>query len=57
MLPQATDFICCLHLLLRSESPSGKCAKLYTMVASNNRDHMPWSLFAYASYYVQSFTS
>jgi len=42
--------------LLRSESPSGKCAKHHTVAASNNRDHMPWSLFAYASRYVQSFT-
>ena len=32
-------------ILLRSESPSGKCVKLYTVAASNNRDHMPWSLF------------
>jgi len=30
--------------LLRSESPSGKGAKLHTVAASNNRDHMPWSL-------------
>ena len=32
-------------ILLRSESPSGKCAKLHTVVASNNRDYMPWSLY------------
>jgi len=32
-------------LLLRSESPSGKCTKLRTVVASNNRVHMPWSLY------------
>ena len=25
--------------LLRSESPSGKCTKLHTVTASNNRDH------------------
>jgi len=31
--------------LLRSESSSGKCAKLHTVAASNNRDHMPWSLY------------
>ena len=31
-------------ILLRSESSSGKCAKLHTVAASNNRDHMPWSL-------------
>jgi len=23
------------------KSPSGKCAKLHTVAASNNRDHMP----------------
>jgi len=31
--------------LLRSESPSSKCAKLHTVAANNNRDHMPWSLY------------
>jgi len=35
-----------LHkILLRSESPSGKCAKLRTVAASNNRVHMPRSLY------------
>jgi len=33
---------------LRSEIPSDICAKLHTVAASNNRVHMPWSLFAYA---------
>jgi len=28
-------------LLLRFDSPSGKGAKLHTMAASNNRDHVP----------------
>jgi len=28
-------------LLFRSESPSGKCAKLRTVAASKNRIHMP----------------
>jgi len=32
-------------ILLRSESPSDKCAKLHTVAASNNRNHMPWSLY------------
>jgi len=32
-------------LLLRSESPSGMCAKLHTVAASNNRDHTPQSLY------------
>ena len=32
-------------LLLRSEIPSGMCAKLRSVVASNNRVHMPWSLY------------
>jgi len=30
-----------LKILLRSESPSGMCAKLDTVTASNNRDHAP----------------
>jgi len=32
-------------ILLRSEIPSCKCAKLRTVVARNNRVHMPWSLY------------
>jgi len=32
------------NLLLRSESPRGKCAKLRTVAASNNRNHTPRSL-------------
>ena len=32
-------------ILLRSEIPSGICAKLCTVAASNNRVHMPWSLY------------
>jgi len=28
------------YILLRSEIPSGMCAKLRTMAASNNRDHV-----------------
>jgi len=32
-------------LLLRSEIPNGKCAKLHTVAASNDRDHTPWSLY------------
>jgi len=31
--------------LWRSESPSGMCAKLHTVAASNNRVHMAWSLY------------
>jgi len=31
--------------LFRSESPSGKCAKLYTVAASNNKDHPRRSLY------------
>jgi len=37
-------------ILLQSESLGGKCAKLHTVAASNNRDHMPWwrcSIIAY----------
>ena len=45
------------YVLLRSEIPSGMRAKLRTVAASNNRDHASRSLFAYASHYVQSFTS
>ena len=33
------------HHLLRSEIPSGICAKLHTVAARNNRVHMPWSLY------------
>ena len=33
-----------LVVVLRSEIPSGICAKLRTVAASNNRVHMPWSL-------------
>ena len=42
-------------ILSRSESPSGMCAKLDIVAASNNRDHAPQSLFKYACHYVQSF--
>jgi len=42
--------------LLRSEIPSGICAKLRTVAARNNRVHMPWSVSAYASHQVQAFT-
>ena len=31
--------------VLRSEIPSGMCAKLRTVAASSNRVHMPWSLY------------
>jgi len=31
-------------ILLRSESPSGICAKVRIVAAGNNRFHMPWSL-------------
>jgi len=41
---------------MRSEIPSGMCAKLRTVAASNNRDHASQSHFAYASHHVQSFT-
>jgi len=48
-----------LHILVTApfccyrKSPSGMCAKLRTVAATNNRVHMPWSLSAYASHYVQ----
>jgi len=35
----------CRFQLLRQESPSGMCAKLHTVAASNNRDHSPRSLY------------
>ena len=35
------------NILLRSDIPSGICAKLRTVAASNNRVHMPWSLYYY----------
>ena len=34
-----------MHILLRSESPSGKFAKIHTVIASNNKDHAPQSLY------------
>jgi len=37
--------------------PNGMCAKLSTVATSNNRDHAPQLLFAYASNFVQSFTA
>jgi len=43
-------------LVLRLKIPSGMCAKLRTLAASNNRDHAPQSLFAYTGRYVESFT-
>jgi len=42
--------------VLRSESPSGMCAKFHTVAASNNWDHTPRSLSTYPRHYVQSFT-
>ena len=44
-------------VVLRSDIPSGICAKLRTVGASNNRVHMTWSLSSHASHQVQSFTS
>jgi len=32
-------------VLLRLVNPSGKCTKLHTVAASNNRDHEPQSLY------------
>jgi len=32
-------------MLLQSESPSGKCAKLHTVAENNNRDHAPRPLY------------
>jgi len=42
--------------MLQSESPSGMCAKLRTVAASNNRVHPTRSLFTYGSH-VQSLVS
>jgi len=42
---QWVNITCNELLLLRSEIPSGMCAKLRTVAASNNRVHMPWSLY------------
>jgi len=38
--------------LLRSESPSGKCANRHTVAASNNRDHTPGSLLFVGATYI-----
>jgi len=35
------------QVLLRSESPSGMCAKLRTVAASNNRDRLTRSLYCW----------
>jgi len=35
------------------KSLGSMCAKLHTIAASNNRDHVLRSLFAYISHYVQ----
>ena len=43
--PSTTPIYTTRYLLLRSEIPSGMCAKLRTVAASNNRVHMPWSLY------------
>jgi len=40
----ATRYIFTSFLVLRSESPGGKCANLHTVAASNNRDHPTRSL-------------
>jgi len=37
-------------ILLQLKSASGKCAKLHTVPASNNRAHMPWSLITWTSF-------
>jgi len=39
------DITYLLIIVLRSEIPSGKCAKLRTVAASNNRDHPTRSLY------------
>jgi len=46
LLPRAVARIYNVRLkaLLRSESPSGECAKLHTVEASNNRDGTPCSV-------------
>ena len=36
---------CVVLILVLSEIPSGICVKLRTVAASNNRVHMPWSLY------------
>ena len=43
---------CLILIVLRLKGPSGKCAKLHTVAASNNRDHMPWSLFTHIPFVV-----
>jgi len=43
--PSLLSHVClAVFLLLRSEIPSGMCAKLRTVAASNNRDHPTRSL-------------
>jgi len=42
---QVKPLCCATNLLLRSEIPSGMCAKLRSVGASNNRDHPTRSLY------------
>jgi len=44
-LSAAIDLLFYEFALLRSESPSGMCAKLHAVAASNNRDHAPRPLY------------
>jgi len=39
------DFRCLVFVLLQSERPSSKRAKLHTVAASNNGDHNPRPLY------------
>jgi len=48
---------CKVEKCCNQKSPSGMFAKLHTVAASNNRVHVPRSLSAYASRYIQLFTS
>jgi len=41
LMKKNNNLIYANFLVLRSESPSGNCAKLHTVAASNNRDHAP----------------
>jgi len=44
-LSKTCSFLSNVLILLRSECQSGMCAQLRTVAASNNRVHMPWSLY------------
>jgi len=52
LMKKKNNLIYANFLVLRSESPSDNCAKLRTVEASNNRDHLTRSLLLIRATYV-----